>query len=143
MNRQQIDGCIDYIRRHPEVRDVLLSGGDALMIRDELLEYIIASLRAIEHVEIIRIGSRVPVVMPQRITPDLVEFISDTTPAKQGRLSPGQHIPVREYQAFAGDHPDYALLFAWNHADEIMNAEQAFRDAGGQWIRYVPNVHVS
>ncbi|ANN20068.1 SAM-dependent methyltransferase [Amycolatopsis orientalis] len=77
------------------------------------------------------------------ITPDLVEFISDTTPAKQGKLSPGQHIPVREYREFADDHPDYALLFAWNHADEIMNAEQAFRDAGGQWIRYVPNVHVS
>ena len=77
------------------------------------------------------------------LTADLVEFISDTTAAKQGRLSPGQHIPVREHGAFAGNHPDYALLFAWNHADEIMNAEQAFRDAGGQWIRYVPNVHVS
>jgi methylation protein EvaC len=77
------------------------------------------------------------------VTPDLVEFISDTTPAKQGRLSPGQHIPVREYTEFAGNHPDYALLFAWNHAEEIMNAEQAFREAGGQWILYVPNVHVS
>ncbi|RSM88006.1 class I SAM-dependent methyltransferase [Kibdelosporangium aridum] len=77
------------------------------------------------------------------ITPDLVEFISDTTPAKQNRLSPGQHIPVREPKEFAADYPDYALLFAWNHADEIMNAEQAFRDAGGQWILYVPNVHVS
>jgi methylation protein EvaC len=77
------------------------------------------------------------------VTPDLVEFISDTTPAKQGRLSPGQHIPVREYKEFAGNHPDYALLFAWNHAEEIMNAEQDFREAGGQWILYVPNVHVS
>jgi methylation protein EvaC len=77
------------------------------------------------------------------ITPDLVEFISDTTPAKQGRLSPGQHIPVREHKEFASNYPDYALLFAWNHADEIMNAEQAFREAGGQWILYVPNVHVS
>jgi methylation protein EvaC len=76
------------------------------------------------------------------ITPDLVEFISDTTPAKQGRLSPGQHIPVREHKEFADNHPDYALLFAWN-PDEIMNSEQSFREAGGQWIRYVPNVHVS
>ena len=80
LNRQQIDGCIDYIRQHPEVRDVLLSGGDALLIRDELLEYIIASLRAIEHVEIIRIGSRVPVVMPQRITPDLVAMLKQYHP---------------------------------------------------------------
>lgn len=80
VNRQQIDGCIDYIRQHPEVRDVLLSGGDALLIRDELLEYIIASLRAIEHVEIIRIGSRVPVVMPQRITPELVAMLKQYHP---------------------------------------------------------------
>ena len=80
LNRQQIDGCIDYIRQHPEVRDVLLSGGDALLIRDELLEYIIASLRAIEHVEIIRIGSRVPVVMPQRITPELVAMLKQYHP---------------------------------------------------------------
>ena len=80
LTRQQIDGCIDYIRQHPEVRDVLLSGGDALLIRDELLEYIIASLRAIEHVEIIRIGSRVPVVMPQRITPELVAMLKQYHP---------------------------------------------------------------
>lgn len=80
VNRHQIDGCIDYIRQHPEVRDVLLSGGDALLIRDELLEYIIASLRAIEHVEIIRIGSRVPVVMPQRITGELVDMLKKYHP---------------------------------------------------------------
>ena len=80
VRRDQIDGCIDYIRRHPEVRDVLLSGGDALLIRDELLEYIIASLRAIAHVEIIRIGSRVPVVMPQRITEDLVNMLKKYHP---------------------------------------------------------------
>ncbi|MCE7003153.1 class I SAM-dependent methyltransferase [Kibdelosporangium philippinense] len=76
------------------------------------------------------------------ITPDLVQFISDTTPAKQGKLSPGQHIPVHEHKQFADNYPDYALLYAWNHADEIMNAEQAFRDAGGKWILYVPDVHV-
>nr|ACJ60959.1 VEG17 [uncultured soil bacterium] len=76
------------------------------------------------------------------VTPDLVEFISDTTPAKQGKLSPGQHIPVHPHKKFADNYPDYALLFAWNHADEIMNAEQAFRDAGGKWILYVPDVHV-
>ncbi|TRZ93417.1 MAG: class I SAM-dependent methyltransferase [Rhodocyclaceae bacterium] len=77
------------------------------------------------------------------ITPDLVEFISDTTPIKQGKFSPGAHIPVRPYSAFEEHYPDYALLFAWNHAEEIMAKEQKFRDAGGQWINYVPKVQVS
>jgi methylation protein EvaC len=76
------------------------------------------------------------------IGPDLVPFVCDTTPTKQGRLTPGTHIPVREPAAFADPYPDYALLFAWNHADEIMAKEQAFRDAGGKWILYVPDVHV-
>ena len=74
-NRAQIDACIDYIRNTPAVRDVLLSGGDALLMSDERLEYILSELRAIDHVEIIRIGSRTPVVLPQRITPKLVEMI--------------------------------------------------------------------
>ena len=77
------------------------------------------------------------------ITPDLVEFISDTTPIKQGKFSPGAHIPVRPYRAFQERYPDYALLFAWNHAEEIMANEQKFRDAGGKWIIYVPKVQVN
>ncbi len=77
------------------------------------------------------------------ITPDLVEFISDTTPIKQGKFSPGAHIPVRPYSAFQERYPDYALLFAWNHAEEIMANEQKFRDAGSKWIVYVPKVQVS
>ena len=76
------------------------------------------------------------------LTPDLVEFISDTTPIKQGKFSPGAHIPVRAYDEFVADYPDYALLFAWNHADEIMAKEQAFKAAGGEWIVYVPEVKV-
>src|SRR6185436_13926337 len=50
------------------------------------------------------------------ITPDLVEFISDTTPIKQGKFSPGTHIPVKPYDEFTRQYPDYALLFGWNHA---------------------------
>lgn len=73
--REQIDRCIEYIARTPQVRDVLLSGGDALLVSDERLEYIIKRLRNIPHVEIIRIGSRTPVVCPQRITPELVEML--------------------------------------------------------------------
>lgn len=76
------------------------------------------------------------------ITPDLVEFISDTTPIKQGKFSPGAHIPVLPYEAFVQNYPDYALLFAWNHAREIMEKEEAFRTAGGKWIVYVPQVAV-
>ncbi|CAM4011844.1 class I SAM-dependent methyltransferase [Kibdelosporangium persicum] len=76
------------------------------------------------------------------IGPDLVEFVCDTTPAKQGRLTPGSHIPVRPASAFADPYPQYALLFAWNHAEEIMGKEQDFQAAGGQWIRYVPTVTV-
>ncbi|ADL47536.1 MULTISPECIES: class I SAM-dependent methyltransferase [Micromonospora] len=76
------------------------------------------------------------------IGPDLISFISDTTPNKQGRLTPGSHIPVRSRDAFAAPYPDYALLFAWNHADEIIAKEQEFRKAGGKWILYVPEVRV-
>ena len=77
---KQIEGCIDYIRNHPEVRDVLLSGGDALMQNDRVLEHIISSLRAIPHVEIVRIGSSTPVVMPQRITPELCDMLKKYHP---------------------------------------------------------------
>jgi len=71
----QIAACIDYIREHEEVRDVLLSGGDPLVLSDDRLEGILAELRAIDHVEIIRIGTRMPVVLPMRITEPLVEMI--------------------------------------------------------------------
>ena len=76
----QIDKAIEYIAETPEVRDVLLSGGDALLVSDETLEYIIKKLREIPHVEIIRIGTRAPVVMPQRITDDLVNMLKKYHP---------------------------------------------------------------
>ena len=76
----KINNAIDYIREHEEVRDVLLSGGDALLISDEKLEEIIQKLYEIPHVEIIRIGSRTPVVMPQRITDDLVNMLKKYHP---------------------------------------------------------------
>jgi methylation protein EvaC len=76
------------------------------------------------------------------ITPAHVEFISDTTPIKQGKLSPGVHIPVKPYAEFANKYPDCALLFAWNHAAEIREKEQSFIAAGGQWLVYVPEVKI-
>ena len=76
----QIGRCIDYIRAHPEVRDVLISGGDPLVMSDDRLEYVIRELRQIPHVEIVRIGSRTPVVMPQRITPELCAMLKKYHP---------------------------------------------------------------
>ncbi|MBN2038448.1 MAG: KamA family radical SAM protein [Spirochaetes bacterium] len=66
---------IAYIESHPEIRDVLLSGGDPLTLSDESLEWLLSSLRKISHIEIIRIGSKVPVVLPQRITSKLVKIL--------------------------------------------------------------------
>ncbi|MDD4655808.1 MAG: lysine 2,3-aminomutase [Bacteroidales bacterium] len=79
-SKDNVQKAIDYIARTPQVRDVLLSGGDALMVSDAKLESIIQRLRAIPHVEIIRIGSRVPVVCPQRITDDLVKMLAKYHP---------------------------------------------------------------
>jgi methylation protein EvaC len=76
------------------------------------------------------------------IGPDLIEFISDTTPIKQGRFSPGMHIPVKPYEEFIKKYPDYAVLFAWNHAKEITAKETTFKAAGGKWIFFVPEVKV-
>jgi lysine 2,3-aminomutase len=77
---ENINKCIEYIRNTPVVRDVLLSGGDALLVSDQKLEYIIRKLREIPHVEIVRIGSRTPVVLPQRITDDLVNMLKKYHP---------------------------------------------------------------
>ena len=66
---------IDYIRRTPAVRDVLLSGGDPLLLSDDKLEYLLRQLRAIPHVEFLRIGSRIPIFLPQRITPALCDML--------------------------------------------------------------------
>ncbi len=76
----RIDKAIEYIAKTPQVRDVLLSGGDSLCVSDERLEYIISKVRAIPHVEIIRLGSRTPVVCPQRITDDLVNMLKKYHP---------------------------------------------------------------
>ena len=80
MKIDQIDKAIDYIRNHPEVNDVLLSGGDAFMASDERIEYILKKLREIDHVQVIRFGTRTPVVMPQRITEKLVDMLKKYHP---------------------------------------------------------------
>ena len=75
-----LETALNYIRDHTEVRDVLISGGDPLTLPDSKLEHIIAGLRAIPHVDIIRIGTRVPVVMPMRITPELLSMLKKYHP---------------------------------------------------------------
>jgi lysine 2,3-aminomutase len=76
----QFDQQIAYIRRHPEVRDVLLSGGDPLLFSDEKLDLLLGQLRGIRHVEFLRIGTRIPIFLPQRITPELCAMLKKHHP---------------------------------------------------------------
>ncbi|MBP8672969.1 MAG: lysine 2,3-aminomutase [Synergistales bacterium] len=78
--KDKIERCIEYVRETPSVRDVLVSGGDPLTLDDELLEWILSELRGIPHVEIIRIGSRMPVVCPQRVTEKLCAMLKKYHP---------------------------------------------------------------
>ncbi|MEA4846101.1 MAG: lysine 2,3-aminomutase [Clostridiaceae bacterium] len=80
MPMEIIERAMEYIRSTPVIRDVLISGGDPLLVEDDVLEYIIRKLREIEHVEIVRLGSRTPAVMPQRITDDLVNMLKKYHP---------------------------------------------------------------
>jgi lysine 2,3-aminomutase len=97
-----IEDGIEYIRNHPEVRDVIVSGGDPLMLNDRKLESILKALREIPHVEILRIGTRMPCTLPQRVTPELVAML-------------------RKY------HPLYVNVH-FNHPDEI--TEESARALG-------------
>ncbi len=77
---EELQEALDYIREHPEVRDVLISGGDPLMLSDDSLDRLLAAVSDIPHVEIIRIGSRMPVVLPYRITDDLIAVLRKYKP---------------------------------------------------------------
>jgi lysine 2,3-aminomutase len=75
LTHKQFRACLDYVRSHEEIRDVLITGGDPLIGSDSWLEDILRQLRAIPHVEVLRIGTRIPVTMPQRVTRDLCEML--------------------------------------------------------------------
>lgn len=79
-NYKQFQRAIDYIAATPEIRDVLISGGDPLTMADDRIEWLLSRLRAIEHVEFIRIGSKIPAVLPQRITPNLCSILKKYHP---------------------------------------------------------------
>lgn len=78
--RTDLEQTFAYLQRHEEVRDVLLSGGDALLFSDEKLEYLLSRLRSIPHIEFLRIGTRVPIFLPQRITPQLCQMLQQFHP---------------------------------------------------------------
>lgn len=80
VTRETLRQGIDYIRNHPEIRDVILSGGDPLLVPDKELDRILSELRSIPHLEIIRIGTRVPGTLPQRITQDLCAILKKHHP---------------------------------------------------------------
>lgn len=77
---ETIEAGLDYIRRHPQVREVLLSGGDPLLLPDSRIEYLLSALRAIPSVKVIRIGTRVPCTLPMRVTPELVAILKKYHP---------------------------------------------------------------
>lgn len=80
LSRDDLVKGLEYIKNTPQVRDVLLSGGDPLLLSDSMLEWLLSELKVIPHVQVIRIGTRVPVVLPQRITPHLVKIIKKYHP---------------------------------------------------------------
>jgi len=99
--------AIDYIRRNPSIRDVLLSGGDPLTMGDNRLDWLLTCLRQIRHVEIIRIGTKVPAVLPQRITPRLVKMLR-------------KHHPL--WMSIHFTHPEEATQEAYKACEMLSNA---------------------
>ena len=81
-SKSQWDKSFEYIEAHPEIRDVLISGGDPLTIGDDKLDYLLGRLRAIKHIEFVRLGTKVPVVLPQRITKALVKMLKRHHPLR-------------------------------------------------------------
>ena len=79
-SRPQWEEALDYIAAHPEIRDVLISGGDPLTLSDERLDYLLGRLRGIRHVEFVRLGTKVPVVLPMRVTRSLTRILKKHHP---------------------------------------------------------------
>ena len=99
----RLEKAFEYIRSTPAIRDVLISGGDPLALSDERLDWILTSLREIPHVEFMRIGTKMPAVLPQRITPALVPDAPQTPPAVD---EPAFHPPRRMHAGIVpGLHP--------------------------------------
>ena len=76
------------------------------------------------------------------IGPEIIDFITDTTPEKIGKYSPGSHIPIIDHKLFLKEKPDVSVLFAWNHVKEIINKEKDYKFNGGKWLTFFPRVKV-
>ena len=76
------------------------------------------------------------------ISTEYIKYITDTTPIKQNKLSPGMHIPIYDYKYFNENLPDYCFLLAWNLKKEILNKEKNNFSTKGKWISHVPHVHI-
>ncbi|OGV50929.1 MAG: lysine 2,3-aminomutase [Lentisphaerae bacterium GWF2_44_16] len=107
INMAFIDEGVEYIRQHSEIRDVILSGGDPLMLKDEVIESVLSKIRKIEHVEIIRIGSRMPCFLPHRITNKLVNMLKKYHPL---------------YMNVHFNHPDELTPLAMKALGKLANA---------------------
>jgi lysine 2,3-aminomutase len=110
---EMLERAIDYVRQNPEIRDVLLTGGDALALSDDKLDYILTELDQIPHVEIKRIGSRMPCVVPQRITPELCQMLE-------------KHDPV--YLSTQFNHPKEVTVEAKEAIDRLTRSGVIVRD---------------
>jgi len=77
-----------------------------------------------------------------KVGPDLIDYVSDTTPTKIGKYTPGTHIPVKSHEHFLRDAPPYTVLLAWNHKREIFEKERAYRENGGRFITFFPEVTI-
>jgi lysine 2,3-aminomutase len=104
---ERLNAMLGYIRATPQIRDVLISGGDPLALSDEKLDYLLARLREIPHVEFIRIGTKMPAVLPQRITPSLVRVLR-------------KHHPIWMSVHFL--HPDECTQEAFNACSRLADA---------------------
>lgn len=99
---RQWEGALAYLEAHTEVRDVLLSGGDPLSIGNDKLDWLLSRLRAIRHIEFIRIGTKIPVVLPQRITKDLVKMLKKHHPLWMSlHVTHPKELTVEATEAFA------------------------------------------
>jgi methylation protein EvaC len=73
---------------------------------------------------------------------NVIDFICDTTPIKIGKYSPGMHIPIKNMNSFKEKKPEYSILFAWNHAEEIFEKEKDYSQKTGKWITIFPEAKI-
>ena len=103
----RLNAILDYLRRTPSVRDVLISGGDPLALSDEKLDHLLGRLREIPHIEFIRIGTKTPAVLPQRITPNLIRILK-------------KHQPI--WISIHYTHPNECTPEAWRACARLVDA---------------------